>query len=64
MNIEKKIMIQYRKLDGTLGEIDPNKLYKIDTNGNTFKVTLKHYGWDEYDFWYDEIPDIIELRIG
>ena len=64
MNIEKKIMIQYRKLDGTLGEIDPNKLYKIDTNGNTFKVTLKYYGWDEYDFWYDEIPDIIELRIG
>jgi hypothetical protein len=57
-------MIQYRKLDGTLGEIDPNKLYKIDTNGNTFKVTLKYYGWDEYDFWYDEIPDIIELRIG
>ena len=64
MNIEKKIMIQYRKLDGTLGEIDPNKLYKIDTNGNTFKVTLKYYGWDEYDFWYDEILDIIELRIG
>ena len=64
MNIEKKIMIQYRKLDGTLGEIDPNKLYKIDTSGNTFKVTLKYYGWDEYDFWYDEIPDIIELRIG
>ena len=57
-------MIQYRKLDGTLGEIDPNKLYKIDTNGNTFKVTLKYYGWDEYDFWYDEISDIIELRIG
>jgi hypothetical protein len=57
-------MIQYRKLDGTLGEIDPNNLYKIDTNGNTFKVTLKYYGWDEYDFWYDEIPDIIELRIG
>ena len=57
-------MIQYRKLDGTLGEIDPNKLYKIETEGNTFKVTLKYYGWDEYDFWYDEIPDIIELRIG
>ena len=57
-------MIQYRKLDGTLGEIDPNKLYKIETEGNTFKVTLKYYGWDEYDFWYDEISDIIELRIG
>ena len=57
-------MIQYRKLDGTLGDIDQNKLYKIETEGNTFKVTLKYYGWDEYDFWYDEIPDIIELIIG
>ena len=57
-------MIQYRKLDGTLGEIDQNKLYKIETEGNTFTVTLKCYGWDEYDFWYDVISDIIELRIG
>ena len=57
-------MVQYRKLDGTLGEFDPQRLYRIDTKGNTFTVTLKYYGWDEYDFWYDEICDITELKIG
>jgi hypothetical protein len=57
-------MIQYRKSDGSLGQFDSDKLHKIEAKGNTFTVTLIYYGWDEYDYWYDTIEDIIELRIG
>ena len=56
-------MIQYRKTDGTLGEFDADKVHRITTDGRTFTVTLIYYGYDEYDFWYDEINDICELRI-
>ena len=56
-------MIQYRKTDGTLGEFDADKVHRITTDGHTFTVTLIYYGYDEYDFWYDEINDICELRI-
>ena len=31
--------------------------------GHTLTVTLRHYGYDEYDFWYDEISDIVELKM-
>ena len=57
-------MIQYRKSDGTLGEFDSDKLYSLSVKDNVFIVTLRHYGWDEYDWWNEEITDIIELRIG
>ena len=57
-------MVQYRKSDNTLGSFDADKLYSVVPKGNTFTVTLKYYGYDEWDFWYDEITDIIELRIG
>lgn len=56
-------MIQYRTSDGRLGEFDSDKLYSIGVNGSTFTITLKHYGYDEYDFWYSEITDIVEIRI-
>ena len=57
-------MIQYRKSDGSLGEFDSDKQFSISSNGHTFTITITHYGWDEYDFWYEEINDVIELRIG
>lgn len=57
-------MIQYRKSDGTLGEFDNDKLRSIEVNGRSFTATLRHYGWDEYDWSDEEITDIIELRIG
>lgn len=57
-------MIQYRKSDGTLGEFDSDKLCNVEAKEHTFTVTLRHYGWDEYDYWNEEIEDIIELRIG
>jgi hypothetical protein len=40
-------------------------LILIDFNAKNgkFVVTLKDYGYDEYDFWYSEIDDITELRI-
>jgi hypothetical protein len=31
--------------------------------GRTLTVTLRYYGYDDYDFWYDEIADIVELKI-
>ena len=55
-------MIQYRKSDGTLGEFDSDRQFHINSTGHTFTVTI--VGWDEYDFWYEEITDIVELRIG
>lgn len=60
----KNNMIQYRKSDGSLGQFDSDKLHKIEAKDNAFTVTLIYYGWDEYDYWYDTIEDIIELRIG
>lgn len=57
-------MIQYRKSDGTLGSFDSDKSFKITSDGHTFIITITHYGWDEYDFWNEEITDVIELRIG
>ena len=56
-------MIQYRKADGTLGEFDSEKLHRVEVKDGKFAVTLKYYGYDEYDFWYSEIDDITELRI-
>ena len=56
-------MIQYRKSDGTLGEFDSEKIYQINVENGKFHVRLIHYGWDEYDFWYEDLEDIIELRI-
>ena len=56
-------MIQYRKADGTRGEFNSDRLYQINIKDGKFVVTLKDYGYDEYDFWYSEITDIIELRI-
>ena len=57
-------MIHYRKSDGTLGECDPDRVSSIEVSGHTFKITLKYYGYDEYDFWYDEITDVVEMQIG
>ena len=58
-------MVQYKTSSGTLGQFDPGKLYRIMvTEDNRFTVELKHYGWDEYDFWYETLEDIVELRIG
>lgn len=56
-------MIQYRKSDGTLGSFDSEKLSRVDVEGHTFTITLRHYGWDDYDFWEDEIKDVTEIRI-
>lgn len=57
--------IQYRKSDGTLGSFDSDKLYEINVDPETrkFHIKLKSYGWDEYDYWYDDIYDVIEIRI-
>lgn len=60
---KKENMIQYRKSDGTLGEFDSDKLYEITTNGRVFTITLRSFGWDEYDVYYDTIDDVIEIRI-
>ena len=56
-------MIEYRKSDGTLETCDSDKVKSIDIDGNTITITLIHYGWDEYDYWYERITDIIEIRI-
>lgn len=56
-------MIQYKKSDGTLGEFDSDKLYSIEAKEHTFTITLKYYGYDDYDFWYDKITDVTEIRI-
>lgn len=56
-------MIQYRKSDGSLGEFNSDKLYSIKVKENTFTITLKNYGYDEYEYCYEEITDIIEIRI-
>ena len=57
-------MIRYRKSDNTLGSFDKDKEFKIYSNGHTFTIDITHYGWDEYDFWHEEITDVIEIRIG
>lgn len=57
-------MIQYRKSDGTLGELDSDKLSNIRVEGNTFTIALRHYFYDEWDWEDEEITDIIEIRIG
>ncbi len=56
-------MIQYTKSDGTVGEFNSDNLSSIDVKGHTLTVTLRYYGYDEYDFWYDEIDDIVELKM-
>lgn len=58
-------MVQYRLKDGTLGQFDPDKMCDIRYNSqtNTFTVKLRSYGYDEYDFYDDEITDIIEIRV-
>lgn len=57
-------MIQYRKADGTLGEVDTKNVHSIDISNNCFRITLITYGWDEYDYYFDYIDNIIDLRIG
>ena len=56
-------MIQYRKSGGTLGEFDSNKLYRIDVNGHTFTITLRHYFYDDYDWEDEKITNVVEMRI-
>ena len=55
--------IQYIKEDGSLGEFDSEKIHQINVENGKFHVRLIHYGWDEYDFWYEDLENIIELRI-
>ena len=57
--------IQYRKSDGTLGSIDAKTLKEINIDPKTNKLTIKQifYGWDEYDYWFDKIEDVIEIRV-
>lgn len=52
--------IQYRKSNGELGSFDSYKLSRVDVDCNTFTLT---FGWYEYDFWNEEIEDVIEIRI-
>lgn len=56
-------MIQYRTRDGKLGQVDESSC-RIQVTGDTFTITKRKYGYDEYDFWDETIDDIIELRIG
>lgn len=56
-------MIQYRQSDGTLGQFDSDDLYEITTDGHTFTITLRSYGYDEYDVYYDKIENVTEIRI-
>lgn len=56
-------MIQYRKKDGTLGEIRSGSC-RIYVKDDSFTISRRIYGYDEYDWEDDEIKDIIELRIG
>ena len=57
--------IQYRRSDGTLGSIDSKTLKEINVDPKTNKLTIKQifYGWDEYDYWFGEIEDVIEIRV-
>ena len=56
-------MIQYRKSDGTLGEVDSDKILSIDVKEHTFTITLRHYFYDEWDWEDEEITNVIEIRI-
>ena len=56
-------MIHYRKSDNTIGEFDSDRLSSIDVKDHTFTITLKYYGYDEYDFWYEKITDVIDISI-
>ena len=56
-------MIQYKKSDGTLGSFESEDLHSIKSNNNTFLITLMRFGWDEYDYWFEEITDVVEIRI-
>ena len=57
-------MIQYRKKDGTLGQIEPEKVHEISISDGCFRITLIDYGWDEYDYYFYYINNIVELRIS
>lgn len=57
-------MIQYTTSDGELGSITDSDNCTITIENGTFTITRRSYGWDEYDFWDDEITDVVELRIG
>ena len=57
-------MIQYWKRDGTFGVTDEdNGSITIEIKNHSFTIVKQIYGYDEYDFWYDNIEDIVELRI-
>ena len=57
-------MIQYMKKDGTLGQIETEKVHEINISDGCFRITLIDYGWDEYDYYFDYINDVVELKIG
>jgi len=53
--------IEYKKLDGTTNIIHGE--FSINVNEHSFTLIRRSYGYDEYDFYEDEIKDVIELRI-
>lgn len=57
--------IQYRTADGELGSFDSSNLVRIDFDPRTnhFTISQRFYGWDEYDFYNEEINDVTEVRI-
>jgi chloramphenicol O-acetyltransferase len=57
--------IQYRTADGELGSFDSRDLVQIvfDPKTNYFTISQRFYGWDEYDFYNEEINDVTEVRI-
>ena len=56
-------MIHYRKKDGTLGQIEFEKIHDISILDGCFRITLIYYGWDEYDYWFDYIDNVVEFTI-
>ena len=57
--------IQYRTADRELGSFDSKDLVQIvfDPKTNHFTISQRFYGWDEYDFYNEEINDVTEVRI-
>ena len=56
-------MIYYKKTDGSSDRIDDDRCgIKIYVGKNhTFTIERTSYGWDEYDYYIDEITDVCEL---
>lgn len=57
-------MIHYRTKDGSSNTIDDSRdTCVITIKDHMFSIERTSYGWDEYDFYVDNIDEVVELRI-